>query len=174
MQNLKIYDEYALHGVDEYYRKFAKKYYNPHEFKICEVLDDNVFTKYIFQHSKILDFACGDGLVSRKLRIKNKNTVVKGSDPYFNNIYCDYHYSFDDIICGKLLEKFDIVICSYAYHLLSPKKRYDFLTQIAIIAKIFIIISPSKKMTFNHALWDKVENKRIDKISIVVLQNKYY
>lgn len=174
MTDLKIYNEYALHGVDEYYKKYAKDYYNPHEGKINEILDDVVLVNYLCSYNKILDFACGDGLVSQKIKSKNKNIVVKGSDPYFNNKYCDYNFSFDDIICGKLLEKFDVVICSYAYHLLSPNKRYDFLTQLAIIAKIFIIISPSKKITIKHQLWDEIENKRINKISIIVIKNKYY
>jgi hypothetical protein len=169
MEKLSIYDKYALHGVDQYYKKFSKSYYNPHEDKIKKILDD-ILQYYLHQICKLLDFACGDGLISKYVNNKYKNIIVKGSDPYFDNQYCNYNFSFDDIICGKLLEHFDIVICCYAYHLLSDNKRYDFLTQLSMITKKFVIISPSKKIKITHPLWNVVENKRIDKITIIVLE----
>lgn len=170
---LSVYDEYSLHGVDQYYKQFATSYYNPHETKIINVIDD-ILNKYLQKTCTLLDFACGDGLISRLINIKNKNIIVKGSDPYFNNQYCNYNFSFDDIICGKMIDQFDIIICCYAYHLLDFNKRYDFLTQLSLLTKKFIIISPSKKITINHPLWIILENKRIDKITVVIIEVKKF
>jgi hypothetical protein len=172
MDTLSIYDEYALYGVDKYYQNFSDTYYNPHEEKIKEVLVD-ICKQYLHVNSSILDFSCGDGLVSKFINDRYKDVLVKGSDPYFNNKYCNYNFSFDDIICGKMTDKFDIVICCYAYHLLEINKRYDFLTQLSLFTRQFIILSPSKKITIVHPLWSIIENKRIDKITIIVLESKY-
>lgn len=170
---LSVYDEYSTHGVDQYYKQFSSSYYNPHESKIIDVLN-NIFNKYLQNCNTILDFACGDGLIAKYINSKNINIVVEGSDPYFNNQYCDYNFSFDDIICGKMVNQFDTVICCYAYHLLDFNKRYDFLTQLSEIAKKFIIISPSKKISVNHPLWTVLENARIDKITIIVIKVKKF
>jgi len=174
-EKLSIYDKYTLHGVDQYYKKFSKSYHNPHEDKIKNILDNNLqyCLNQMGKTCKILDFACGDGLISKYINNKYCNIIVKGSDPYFNNQYCNYNFSFDDIISGKLLDYFDVVICCYAYHLLSPDKRYDFLTQLSMITKKFVIISPSKKITTIHPLWNVIDDIRIDKITIIVLESNH-
>lgn len=170
---LSIYDEYSLHGVDQYYKQYSSSYYNPHEKKIIKVIDD-ILNKYLQHGNTILDFACGSGLISRLINEKHANIIVKGSDPYFNNQYCNYNFSFNDIICGKMADQFDIVICCYAYHLLDINKRHDFLTQLSLLTKKFIVISPSKKITINHPLWTVLENTRIDKITVMIVETKKF
>lgn len=170
---LKVYDEYSSYGPDQYYKQFFSSYYNPHELKILKLLD-NIIYQYLQNCETVLDFACGDGLISKYINSKNIDIIVKGSDPYFNNEYCNYNFSFDDIICGKMKKKFDIIICCYAYHLLDFKKRYDFLTQLSFTTKKFVIISPSKKITINHPLWKVLENIRIDKITIIIVKVKKF
>lgn len=168
---LSVYDEYSLHGVQSYYKQFSNNYYNPHELSIIDVLNTNI-KKYLNKNMSVLDFACGDGLISRYIRNNFNNIIVEGSDPYFNNIYTTYKLSFDDVICGKLIKCYDIIICCYAFHLLDFKKRHDFLTQLSLITKMFIIISPSKKIHIDHSLWTIIENVRINKISIIVIKVK--
>ena len=140
---MKIYDNYKLYGVENYYKNFAKEYYNPHSNKIKQL-----FNKYIVQFiendSKILDLASGNGLI--KLLVNNAKTC----DPFFN---ADYSFSFEDITKGFFTDFFDIIICCYAYHLLDEKWRYDFLTQLSLISNKFIIISPSKQIKIKHPLW---------------------
>lgn len=170
---LSVYDEYKSHGVEEYYKKFSSSYYNPHEQKIINILQ-NTITNHISNCKNILDFACGEGLISRYVKHNFPFVKIKGCDPYFKNNYTHYNFSFDDVICGKLGDTFDVVICCYAYHLLSLSKRYDFLTMLSQITTKFIIITPNKKIEINHELWNIVEQKRIDKITIIVLQTKKF
>ncbi len=168
---LRIYDEYKKYGVDKYYKEFSNKYVNPHEEKI-----EQIYVKYIKNiintNDKILDLACGEGLISKLINKYNNNCncIVKGTDPYFKNKYCHYNYSFQDIALGTLNNKFDIVICCYAYHLLENSWQYSFLNSLAEITGIFIILSPSKKIKIKHPKWKLIEEYREDKITILILQ----
>jgi 2-polyprenyl-3-methyl-5-hydroxy-6-metoxy-1,4-benzoquinol methylase len=171
MTELKIYDQYQKYGVENYYKLFASKYSNPHEHKIVEIYKK--FIKPIINEKDcILDLACGNGLISQLVNRYNKNNLVQGCDPYFTNKYCTMNYSFIDIVQGNLTNHFDIVICCYAYHLLDLDLEHDFLTNIALITKTFIIISPSKKIQIKHSLWKIFKEERIDKITIIILNKE--
>ncbi len=166
---LKIYNEYQKYGVDNYYKKFSSEYTNPHENKIA-----NIYNKYIKdlinKEDKIVDIACGDGLICRLVNKYNNNYNIDGCDPYFVNKYCKLNFSFEDISKGKLLTEYDIGICCYAYHLISSEMRYDFLTNLALVMDKFIIITPSKKIIISHPLWNIFKIIREDKITIIILQ----
>jgi SAM-dependent methyltransferase len=166
---LKIYQEYQLYGIEEYYKNFSCNYFNPHEEKIKQI-----YLKYIkdlINHNdKIIDIACGNGLVSRLVHKYNNNYNIVGCDPFFNNAYCKLNLSFEDIAKGKLETNYDLGICSYAYHLLDHKWRYDFLTQLSLILNKFIIITPSKKIQINHPLWKVDKYLREDKITLIILE----
>lgn len=109
---LKIYNEYRKHGVDGYYKLHNKDYFNPHLQKI-EELYIKYLKELIDSNTTILDVACGDGLIGRLVEKYNNNIHVDGTDPYFNNKYTIYNYSFEDISMGKLQKKYDMAICSY-------------------------------------------------------------
>ncbi len=169
---LKIYNEYQKYGVENYYKTFSSEYTNPHEYKIT-----NIYNKYIKnlinKKDKILDIACGDGLICRLVNHYNNNYNIDGCDPFFNNKYCKLNLSFEDISKGKLLNEYDIGICCYAYHLISNELRYDFLTNLALVIDKFIIITPSKKIYISHQLWNVSQIIREDKITIIILDKKY-
>jgi SAM-dependent methyltransferase len=194
---LKIYNEYSSLGVANYYKLNNSSYYNPHQDKI-----NKIFTEYIIpyiqalgvnniityntkidQKLKILDLACGNGLVSRivnniiPVNENNNHTFIKpfiieGCDPYFNNEYVNYNYSFQDIANGCLYTKnlkFDLVTCCYAFHLLDTSWYYSFFEELSLITQHFIIITPSKKIEINHPRW-VIKNKiRKNKITIIFL-----
>ena len=171
---LKIHSEYKTYGVDNFYKNFSKIYKNPHEEKI-----DNIYKKYIKEeikkNDKILDIACGDGLISRLILNYNENNNVDGLDPYFSNQYVKYNMDFKDIVSGKLLKEklfYDVCICSYAFHLIPNEMVYDFLTQLSFISSKLIIISPSKKLTIYNELWFPIKLLREDKITLIILEKK--
>lgn len=166
---LKIYNEYQKYGVAEYYKTHSTQYTNPHEEKIKNIYLKYI-RKYIIDSKKILDIACGSGLISEIISEYDNHLIVKGCDPYFDNKYCHYNYSFEDIVKGELSESFDIGICCYAYHLMKYELQYDFLTNIAYLLNKFIIISPSKKIIINHPLWKINNHIREDKITIIILE----
>ncbi len=166
--NLKIYDQYQKYGVENYYKQFASTYTNPHKEKIIKIYIKHI-QPIINQTDKILDLACGNGLISQLVNYYNNNYLIEGCDPYFINEYCSLKYSFEDIVQGKLNKYYDIVICCYAYHLLDDKLEYDFLTNISLITNKFIIITPSKKIQIKHPLWKIIKEVREDKITLIIL-----
>jgi hypothetical protein len=171
MQKIKIYDQYQKYGVKDYYKLFSNQYQNPHEVKI-----DFIFKKYlvdlISRNTTILDIACGDGLITRLVNHYNQNYNIEGTDPYFSNKYTRFNYSFEDIALGKMNNyHYDLVTCCYAFHLIDNTWKYDFLSQLALITDKFIIITPSKKINFNHPLWKFITEIREEKITLIVLEN---
>ncbi len=173
---LKIYNEYQKHGVDNYYKIHSIDYYNPHEDKI-----KNIYRKHILNlintHDKIVDIACGDGMITRIINEYNNNNInIDGIDPYFNNKYTQMNLSFEDIAKGEL-NKYDkiynIAICSYAFHLMDKKIIYDFMTQLSMKTSRFIIITPSKKININHPLWKTSKIIREDKVTLIILDVVY-
>ena len=142
---LKIYNEYSSLGVNNYYKLNNSSYYNPHQDKINKIFTEYIipyiqslgvisikhYTPQIDHKFKILDLACGNGLVSRIInniipvnnnakqsdnnfninnnikqsnnnKTKIKNIIIEGCDPYFHNEYVKYTYSFQDIANGVL------------------------------------------------------------------------
>ena len=133
-EQLEIYNQYVIHGVDKYYELYNSTYYNPHADKIKNIINTHLLN-LIKKNNKILDIACGNGLITRI--INNNNNIIIGCDPYFKNKYVNYNYSFEDIAKGLLNIKVDMAICCYAFHLLNKSWYYSFLNELALITNIF-------------------------------------
>jgi predicted nicotinamide N-methyase len=155
----KIYNEY---GVDQYYSQIGSRYTNPHTEYI------NLSLKHDLDVSKkYLDLSSGDGVVSKFL-VCQGITQVRGCDPYLHSSYeknlklrC-YPYSFTDILNGKLKEKFDVIICSYALHLLPESYLPNFLYKLTEVGNRLIILSPHKKPNINF-FWKLEKNLKFGK-----------
>jgi hypothetical protein len=169
MSSLKIYNEYQKYGVEDYYKKFSKTYSNPHEERIRKVYLEHI-GPLILTNDKILDIATGNGLMCKLVNNYNGNYNIEGTDPYFNNEYCNMNLSFKDIAKGMLTGEYDTAICCYAYHLMEDGLRYDFLSNLALSVKTFIILSPSKKINIRHPMWSIVKDIRIDKVTLIILE----
>lgn len=176
---LKIYNEYKTLGVDTYYKTNSVNYYNPHREKI-EIVYNKYILALINNNTSVLDIACGNGLISKIITKYNMTTefesksfiTIEGCDPYFKNKYTTYNYSFQDIAKGCINKYYDLVICCYAFHLLDKSWYYQFLEELSLITKTFVIITPSKKININHPRWVINENIRDEKISIIILNSK--
>jgi hypothetical protein len=169
---LKVYDEYKKYGIAEYYKNYSKDYYNPHHVQIKDI-----YLKYILnlisRNDNILDIACGDGLITRLINTYSHNYNIDGLDPYFDNIYTKFHYSFEDIAKGALNnieKKYNIGICCYAFHLINESWKYDFLSNLSLKISKFIIITPSKKIKIKHPLWKITNEIRDNKITVIILE----
>jgi hypothetical protein len=169
---LKIYDEYQKYGVDGYYKAHNRDYFNPHGQKIEDLYLKHL-KELIGSNTTILDIACGDGLIDKLVNKYNSNSIVEGTDPYFNNKYTTYNYSFEDISMGKLQKNYDIAICCYAFHLMNPQWMFNFLHELANITNTFIIITPSKKIYINHPSWCISKELRIDKVTLIILNTNH-
>ena len=169
MGDLKIYNEYQKYGVHDYYKKFSKTYNNPHEERIRKVYLEHI-GPLIAKDAKILDIATGSGLMCKLVNNYSGNYNIQGTDPYFSNKYCNMNLSFEDIAKGMLSMEYDMAICCYAYHLMDESWRYDFLSNLSLSVKTFIIVSPSKKININHPMWSIVKSIRADKVTLIVLE----
>ena len=156
-----MYVNYQKYGVEEYYKNFGESYKNPHFQNLAHIFPKLLKEIPIDPESEVLDIACGSGEITQLLIKHGHNpTKLRGMDPYTAKNYekttglpC-LENSFQDIIKGELTElRFDIVICSYALHLIETDELFGFLTELATITPRFILISPKKKLSLNHFQW---------------------
>ncbi len=147
-----IRKSYEQYGVENFYRNHAENYENPHFPQVRELLlrhENNI------DYSQCLDLACGGGEVSLVLREMGYDNF-EGADPFTYKLYkkklrqnC-YHWSFEDIIRGKVDKKYTAIICSFGMHLCPPKQLYPLATTLLRMAPQMIIITPHKRPDFQQ------------------------
>lgn len=143
--NNSIRHKYEQCGYKQYYIKYGNTYQNPHESAIQELLPKCLppFPGHA------LDLACGSGEAS--LVMMKHGWKVTGIDPYTTQAYVRRtgqiagSLSFEDIINGKLNIKFDLIVCSYAMHLLERSKLPYLIYQLYRITSKLIIITPNNR-----------------------------
>lgn len=171
---IAIRNEYQKVGVDEYYKENAYTYINPHEDIVHNLLDKAIENKLIGK--KVLDLCCGSGEVSRHL--KKIDCQIVGVDPY---TYDSYQlktgnkvlpYSFIDIALGKITEKFDTIICSFALHLCPKSLLPNLLWNLGQISNTLIVISPNKNPNCdNISNWILVDEFTSSRVKMKVYQH---
>lgn len=179
--------QYENIGVKEYYENNSDKYVNPHSSIIKDSFTNifDILYKKLSYKSKIniLDFACGDGiitsLISKIIKTRNyNNIIIDASDPFLSQQYIKnnnesfisnvFKYSFEDIMKYDLFTNcynnfnsyYDIIIISFAIHLLDKKYIKYFLNKISNHTKYLLIISPTK----NKGDFDDYPNIKFNKI----------
>ncbi len=151
----KAYDKY---GVVGYYTLYGSVYENKHESAIKKIMK---FIKEKFpvelcnsENIHVLDLACGNGIIFNEL-INNNIALsenIDACDPYTfkafekNCIKSAFKWSFEDIINGILDNlSYDLVICSFALHLLDVSKLFICCYQLALKSNYLLILTPHKK-----------------------------
>jgi hypothetical protein len=157
-----IRDEYAEKGVEAFYKSHADVYENPHFKYIKALLEQN---QHRIDCSKVLDFCSGGGEVTLILRgllgehFNNEN--ILGTDPFTTKLYkkntdcACLPYNFEEVIKGRLTKKlgynpeeepiFTAIICSFAMHLCPEKQLYPLVSQLFLLSKNIVIITPHKR-----------------------------
>jgi len=150
------YEEYSVAG---FYQKFGDDYRNPQEADVRQVLELALaaINQLISKDNLILDLACGSGEVTLTL-INLGYTNIDGIDPYTYNAYYQRTgktaetYTFEDIANGVLNSRnYNLIICSFALHLLAESRLPALLYQLSRIASNLIIITPHKRPEFKPA-----------------------
>jgi len=154
-------------GIIKYYTEFGHEYNNPHH-KLISTSFNTVLTKISNPNTvSYLDFACGDGLITELIHIWHQNHnitdyTIDATDPYMYNEYTKKHnriaysYGFEDVIKNnifgnKLADYYNIVIISFAIHLIDDKYVNYFLDIVLQHTDYLLIISPTKnKGDFPH------------------------
>jgi len=166
-----VRNEYAEIGVENYYLKHSKDYSNPHEKTIKNLLI--IAEQNNFIGKKVLDLACGSGEVTSALL--NFDHEITGLDPYTTDFYREktsnkvLKLSFKDIILGKLTEKFDTIICSFALHLCDISMLPNLLWKLSEISNTLIVITPHKRPDCDMiASWLLVDEIIMDRVRMRV------
>lgn len=140
-------ENYETHGVDNYYKKNSEEYTNPHEAQIRDLLVRNISK---INCGSVLDLCCGGGEVT-KILIENGVENIIGTDPYMCKLYIKntrkhcVNLSFKDILAGKLEGSYDIIICSFALHLVNKKDLFMIVNELFRHTKTIAIIAPHKR-----------------------------
>ena len=145
---------YEKHGVKDYYRRHGPDYRNPHEDRLAIVVRQLVEIWNLNSTERILDLACGSGEITLILRQLNFQSI-NGIDPYTSAAYekrtgnsIHGKWTFEQIANGCLEnegEIYDVIICSFAAHLIEPSYLPLVMIQLRYVAKKLIILTPHKR-----------------------------
>ena len=133
---------------------------------------------HIKVNDKILDLACGSGEVTVALKNLGYNNIV-GVDPYTHEKYTEVtglpcgKETFLDILNGALDDsRFDVIVVSYALHLVKEGMMHDFCRKMAELSPKLIIISPHKFPVMKESYgWKEVENTVLDRVHMRVFDS---
>jgi len=169
----KIRPLYEEHGAEDYYRKFADVYENPHLPEIRALLERN-FERFDCK-GRVLDFAAGGGEVASTLQSLGAKDIV-GCDPFTHALFerktglpC-LQLSFKDVIREGLSGPYSLIVSSFAMHLCPPKDLFSLCWNLLQAAPLLVIITPHKrpeleKLQGIKLLWeDAVETARGKKV----------
>lgn len=143
-----IRENYDSLGVDNYYLNHSNEYSNPHSQSVIDCMEQLYDDK---RHLTVLDFACGDGLVSKW--IGNRSSII-GCDAFLYERYIQetgnncLTYSFNDFINfnNNLNYHFDLTVISYALDLCDSSIRPMLLYRLSLISNELLIIRPNKHL----------------------------
>ena len=142
---LSIRNQYEKFGVKDFYSS-GIKYENFHSNEIKQLVERN---HKLLNLSKVLDLACGDGLITSVLKTLGYDNMI-GIDSFLYNEYVAstgqdcFRMSFSDITREGLPDNFSCVICSFALHLCTKSMLHDLIWRISEKSNSLVIISPNK------------------------------
>lgn len=162
---LSIRKEYETLGVDTYYSDHAETYHNPHAAFALNCLDQ-LWEK---DFKSVLDFACGDGLISKHLAKTQSVDSVVGCDKFLFSRYIKethnecFQYSFEDIANGNFeMPKVDVIVFSYAIDLVESSYLNTMLYGLSTVAENLIVIRPNNHVV-EHFAWTLSNSVKVEK-----------
>lgn len=144
---------YEKHGVSGYYALFGSDYRNPHEDQLRTTVLQLVERWSLQPTERILDLACGSGEISHILETAGFQQI-NGIDPYTGKAYerrmgrpIYGKWTFEQIADGCLGEEkpYDVIICSFAAHLIEPSYLPLVMLQLQYVGKRLVILTPHKR-----------------------------
>ena len=153
-EEFAIRHAYEKFGVNGYYSQYGSDYRNPHEDRLIVAVRQLVDRWNIKPNERVLDLACGSGEITLILRQLGFQTI-DGIDPYTSEAYekrvgtrIHGKWTFEQIADGCLEgegEVYDLIVCSFAAHLISPSYLPLVMIQLRFIGKKLIILTPHKR-----------------------------
>lgn len=50
-------------------------------------------------------------------------------------------------------ERYDVVVCSYAVHLIEPESLFGFMLEMSTITSQFVVLTHMRKFEVKHYMW---------------------
>lgn len=162
-----IRNAYESFTVEGFYRKFGSSYRNPHEAVIQRLLP----LLLPDAPGSVLDLACGSGEAT--LVLQSRGWAVEGADPFTGDAYAKRTgqqvapLSFEDISNGALDgRQFDLVVCSFAMHLIALSKLPRVVSQLVRVTPTLVVITPHKRPILRDEWGFKlIEERKLDRIT---------
>ncbi len=146
---MKVSDKYRSMGVEEFYIQKGGSYRNPHEFAVKEILVE--LLSEIDTNAYMLDLACGSGESTLAME-QCGMSKIDSIDPYTHEAFRRRvgrqaeKFTFEQIANGGLKDrKYDVIVCSFAMHLMEVSRLPTLCYQLSTIAECLIIITPIKR-----------------------------
>jgi hypothetical protein len=152
------YDEI---GAEAYYECHGEEYSNPHEPLLAAALRKalDAWRPTVVEEGPLqrgLDLSCGSGEASAAFGTWDGSAgcELEASDPYTYAAYekrfpgkAAFRWSFADIAGGVLDERppYDIVMSSFALHLIEPSFLFTTLAALARSARLLVVLTPHKR-----------------------------
>ncbi len=149
---------YDSQGVEGYYSSNIENYENPHSKFAIDCLSNQWQSNF----KSVIDFACGDGLISKYLAFNQMAVNISGCDKFMASRYISetgFHCveaSFEDIANFKInLPKVDVIVISYAIDLVQPSYLKKLLYALSCYADNLLVIRPNNH-TISSDFWEEV------------------
>lgn len=143
-----IREAYQKHSVSAYYQGLSTLYENPHLPAIHQLLSN--YSPTIPENARILDLCAGSGQLTSWLNRYRPDVSLVGCEPYLRSQYemqtkkpC-YAFDFKQLARSVLPETFDLVLCSYAFHLCEPSLRAMVCWQLSQVTSHLWLFAPNK------------------------------
>lgn len=171
--NAGIRNEYQAIGIDTYYSEKGDEYSNPHSKDAVSCLN----AVWNDSWTSVLDFACGDGLMTKALSSRKIPNIV-GCDKFMSSRYeketqknC-LKLSFEEVANFEHeLPLTDIVVFSYAIDIVPSTYLSGLLYALSCSTEYLLVIRPNNHK-LEHFSWSIDKEVRFGKARGVLYKKK--
>lgn len=157
---------YASLGVERFYRERGDAYANPHAAVVHELIALCV-SEWSLDVTRVLDLAAGAGEATQAL-LRCGAGEICAVDPFTVDAYrratgreCRA-LSFAQIEGGAMAgERFSLVVCSFALHLVERSRLPGVCLALAMLAPTLLVITPHKRPQLRDAWGFRLAGERL-------------
>jgi len=172
-------DKYNAFGVGGYYENFGGDYNNPREYEVKKALSKCLSVwkqNFNLTFTTVLDLACGSGeatlIIENWAQGNHMQVTVNATDPYAYGAFEKRvgrkaeRLSFEDIEQGALEGRgIDLIVSSFALHLVPPERLFPLCTQMALYSKYLIVVSPHKRPHIKDTMgWKLLDEHVVERV----------
>lgn len=192
-----VWSAYDTMGPTAYYENHGASYRNPHEPTMAAALSlslsswDNA--QLMRPLHRVLDLACGSGEASVAFEhwaAANADSSLlphlEGADPHTAAAFktrtgkSAHPWSFEDVAGGQWAREglsWDLVMCSYALHLVDEVTLHATLSAVAHAARLLLVLTPHRRPTdaaVSKAGWTQQGALTLEHVRVRLYRSQLY